>query len=81
VFPSPVVPCKEVVFSPAKAVPGTYQGAVNGMQGQFSVVAPQTVQATVPSQQNTGHGTGSLVAIVAVMMVLIAALVYLFRRE
>jgi len=73
--------CKEVQFTVAKAVPGTYQVAVNGMQGQFTVLAPRTVQGTVASQQHTGLGTGGLIAIAAIMVVLVVALVYVFRRE
>ena len=73
--------CKEVLFTVAKAVPGTYQVAINGMTGQFSVLAPRTVQGTVASQQHTGLGTGGLIAIAAIVVVLIVALVYVFRRE
>ncbi|MBN1856964.1 MAG: hypothetical protein JW846_08435 [Dehalococcoidia bacterium] len=73
--------CKQVVFAVARAVPGTYQVSVGGMQGQFSVLAPRTVQASVASRQHTGLGTGGLVAIAAVMVVLVFALVYVFRRE
>jgi hypothetical protein len=72
--------CKEVLFTVAKAVPGTYQVAINGMTGQFSVLAPRTVQGTVASQQHTGLGTGGLVAIIVVVLVLVGALVILFRR-
>jgi hypothetical protein len=73
--------CKQVVFAVARAVPGTYQVSVGGMQGQFSVLAPRTVQASVASTQHTGLGTGGLVAIAAMMVVLVFALVYVFRRE
>jgi len=71
--------CKQVVFTTAKAVPGTYQVSVNGMQGQFSVLAPRVVQTTVPSQQDVGLGTWGIVAIAAVAVALIAALVAMFR--
>jgi hypothetical protein len=73
--------CKQVVFTTAKAVPGTYEVSINGMQGQFSVLAPRTVQGMIASQQQTGLGTAGLVAIIAVAATLIAALVYVFRRE
>jgi len=72
--------CKEVLFTVAKAVPVTYQVAINGMTGQFSVLAPRTVQGTVASQQHTGLGTDGLVAIIVVVLVLVGALVILFRR-
>ena len=72
--------CKEVLFTIAKAVPGTYQVAINGMTGQFSVLAPRTVQGTVASQQQTGLGTGGLIAIIVVVLALVGALVILFRR-
>lgn len=73
--------CKEVVFTVARAVPGTYQLTVNGMQGQFSVLAPRTVQATVASSQNTGLGTWGIVAIVAVLIVLVVGLIAVFRAN
>lgn len=73
--------CKEVLFIVAKAVPGTYQVAIDGMTGQFSVLAPRTVQGTVASRQYTGLGTGGLIAIAAIVVVLVVALVYVFRRE
>ncbi len=73
--------CKEVVFRVARTVPGTYQIDVNGMQGQFTVLSPRTVQGTVASQRNTGLGTGGIIAIVAIMAALVALLVYLFRRD
>ncbi len=69
------------LFTVAKAVPGTYQVPIGGMQGQFSVLAPRTVQGTVASQQHIGLGTGGIIAIVAIMVVLVIALVYVFRRE
>jgi len=72
--------CKEVVFAVMKGVPGTYQVAVNGMHGQFTVMAPRTVQGTVPPQQESGLGAGSIIGIVAVMLTLVAALVHLFKR-
>jgi hypothetical protein len=72
--------CKTVVFTTSKAVPGTYQVSVNGMQGQFSVLAPRTVQGSIASQQDTGLGTGGIAAIAAVALALIGALVFLFKR-
>ncbi len=73
--------CKTVVFSVSRAVPGTYQVSINGMQGQFSVLAPRTVQASVPSQQDTGLGTVGLIVVVVVGLALIGALVILFRQS
>jgi len=73
--------CKEVVFIVTKVVPGTYQVSVNGMQGQFSVLSQRTVQSSIASQQDTGLGTGGLIAIVAIMIVLILALIYVFRKD
>jgi PKD repeat protein len=72
--------CQQVTFTVARAVPGAYQVAIDGMTGQFSVVAPRTVTQNVPSQQQTGLGTAGLIAIIAVMLVLIAALIVVFRR-
>ncbi len=72
--------CKQVIFALAKAVPGAYQVAVNGMTGQFTVLAPRTVQASVPSSQDTGLGTWGIAAIIAVAVALIAGLVFIFKQ-
>ncbi|MBE9505585.1 MAG: right-handed parallel beta-helix repeat-containing protein [Chloroflexi bacterium] len=73
--------CKTVVFTVAKSVPGTYDIDVNGMHGQFTVLAPRIVQASVPSQQDTSLGTAGIIAIVVVMIVLIIGLAAVFRRS
>ena len=54
--------------------------AVDGMVGQFSVLAPRTVTQNVPSQQDTGLGTWGIIAIVAVVVVLIVALIVIFKQ-
>jgi PKD repeat protein len=72
--------CQQVVFKTSRAIPGTYQVAIDGMTGQFSVLAPRTVTNNVPSQQQTGLGTAGIIAIIAVIIVLIAALIMVFRR-
>jgi len=72
--------CQQVTFNVTRAVPGAYQVAIDGMMGQFSVVAPRTVTQSVASQQQTGLGTAGLIAIIAVMLVLIGALIIVFRR-
>jgi len=73
--------CQQVIFKTSRAVPGTYQVAVDGMVGQFSVLAPRTVTNNVPSQQSTGLGTAGIIAIIAVLIVLIIALIMVFRRD
>ncbi len=73
--------CQQVVFKTSRAVPGAYQVAVDGMVGQFSVLAPRTVTNNVPSQQSTGLGTAGIVAIIAVLIVLILALIMVFKRD
>ncbi|MCK5585358.1 hypothetical protein KAJ02_04735, partial [Candidatus Bipolaricaulota bacterium] len=73
--------CKRVVFTTMKAVPGTYQVSVNGMEGQFSVLAPRVVQASVPSSQDVGLGTWGIVAIAAVAIVLVIGLVVIFKQN
>jgi len=50
------------------------------MTGQFSVLAPRTITNNVPSAQDNGLGTAGIVAIIVVMLVLIGALVVVFRR-
>ncbi|MFW6056930.1 MAG: PKD domain-containing protein, partial [Chloroflexota bacterium] len=72
--------CQTVAFTVSRAVPGTYQVAIEGMTGQFSVLSPRTVTRDVPSQQETGLGTAGIIAIIAVMIALIAALILVFRR-
>ncbi|MFW6056908.1 MAG: hypothetical protein ACOC9B_06335, partial [Chloroflexota bacterium] len=62
------------------AVPGTYQVAIDGMTGQFSVLAPETVTRDVPSEQDTGLGTWGIIAIIVIAIALIAALIYIFRQ-
>jgi PKD repeat protein len=73
--------CQQVVFKVSRAVPGTYQVAIDGMTGQFSVLAQRTVTRDVPSQQQTGLGTAGIIAIIAVLIVLILALILVFRRD
>jgi PKD repeat protein len=73
--------CQQVVFKTSRAVPGTYQVAIDGMTGEFSVLAPRTVTRDVPSQQQTGLGTAGIIAIIAVLVVLIAALIMVFKRD
>ena len=72
--------CKTAVFNVVKAVPGTYDVDINGQHGQFTVLAPRTIQASVPSSQDTGVGTAGIIAILAVMAALIAGLVVVFKR-
>jgi PKD repeat protein len=73
--------CQQVVFKTSRAVPGTYQVAIDGMTGEFSVLAPRTVTKNVPSQQQTGLGTTGIIAIIAVLIVLVAALIVVFKRD
>ncbi len=73
--------CQEVSFTVSRLVPGTYQVNVEGMTGQFSVLAPRTFVREVPSQVDTGIGTVGIIAIIAVVIVLIAALVMVFRTQ
>lgn len=72
--------CRQVTFTVARSVPGTYQVAIDGLTGQFSVLAPRTVTQSVASQQQNGLGTAGIIAIIAVMLALICALVVVFRR-
>jgi len=69
------------MFRVARAVPGTYQVAVDGMAGQFSVLTPRTVTNTVASQQSMGLGTAGIAAIIAILVVLVIALVVVFRKD
>lgn len=60
-----------VVFSVTKAIPGTYTVSLGGQQGQFTVVGGQA--------SGGGLDIGSTIAIV-IIIVLVAALVLVFRR-
>jgi PKD repeat protein len=71
--------CQQVTFRVSRAVPGTYQVSVDGMVGQFTVLAPRTVTQNVPSQQDTGIPTIGIVLIIIVALVLIFGLVLIFR--
>jgi len=73
--------CQQVSFRVTRAVPGTYQVSIDGMTGQFSVLAPRTVTNTVASQQNTGRGTAGIAAIIAVGVALVIALVMVFKKD
>ncbi len=75
--------CKLVVFMVSKALPGTYQVSVDGMQGQFSVLGPPrlVLADTAPPQQDTGLGTAGILAIVVVGIVLVIALVLILKKE
>jgi hypothetical protein len=62
---------QNVDFSITKAVPGIYTISLGGQQGQFTVVDSQSIGG--------GLDTGTTIAIV-IIAVLIAALVFVFRR-
>ena len=71
--------CQNVAFVVSKAIPGTYQVSLEGQEGQFTVLAPPT--ATYPSSGlGSGLGTGGIMTIVVVALVLIAAIVFLVAR-
>lgn len=72
--------CQTVVFKISRTVPGTYQVAIEGMAGQFSVLGPRTVTQEVPANTNGGLGTAGIIAIIVVALVLILALILVFRR-
>lgn len=76
--------CQSVTFNVARTHPGTYEVAVDGMPGQFSVIAPTNVPEikvqNVPPQETGGIGTAGIIAIVAVLIVLIAAIFVILRK-
>jgi len=71
--------CQQVTFTISRTIPGTYQVAIDGMTGEFSVLAPETVTGNIPSPPQTGLGTTGIV-VVAVMALLITAIVVVFRK-
>lgn len=76
--------CQPVTFTVARTHPGTYEVAVDGMPGQFSVIAPTNVPEVriqnVPPQETGGIGTAGIIAIVAVLIVLIGAIFVILRK-
>jgi len=69
---------KLVVFKTSRAVPGGYQVSVEGQAGQFSVLKPEITTSGTPTP-TAGLGTAGIVTIVVLAIILIVALVFLFR--
>lgn len=62
---------QNVAFTVTRSTPGTYQVLLEGQQGQFTV-------ATSPAPGKLG--TGTMIAIIAAIVVLVAAIVFVFIR-
>jgi len=69
---------KLVVFKVTKLTQGTYQVNVEGVLGQFTVLAPA---AAAPAGFGGPLGTGGIIAIVVVVIALVCVLVFGLRRE
>lgn len=65
-----------VVFTVIRATPGTYEVLVEGLRGQFTVVAP-----AAPTPSPSGLGTGTIIAIVVVVVAVIVFLVVRRKRS
>ena len=70
---------QNVVFSVSKSVAGVYQVSVEGQEGQFTVVA-------LPAAEEVGFwggplGTGGIIVIVVIAIVLALGLIFGLRRE
>jgi len=66
-----------------KPAPGTYGVAVEGQQGQFTVLAPARVveRPVAPSYFAGGLGTPGIIAIVVFAIALILGIVLVFARR
>lgn len=77
--------CEDLRFFVTRAAPGIYQVAIDGLTGQFTVLPtdatppPPGSEVVPPSAQN-GIGMPVILAIVGMMLLLIATLVFFFRR-
>lgn len=65
---------ENVVFTVRRSAPGTYEVSLEGLQGQFTVVAPSGTSSP------GGLDTGILIVIVAIIVVLIVAIVFVIVR-
>lgn len=78
--------CQSIVFTLSRTLPGTYEVAIDDLGGRFTVLPadaappPPPGGEVVPPSAQTGIGTPVILAIVGVMLLLIAALVFFFRR-
>jgi hypothetical protein len=79
--------CVEVVFAISRPEPGTYQAAIDAMNGEFTVVltvapppSPPGGEVVLPPRQD-GIATVTLLAIVGTMLILIALMVFFFQRD
>ncbi|MEA3442764.1 MAG: hypothetical protein U9R04_04695 [Chloroflexota bacterium] len=61
----------KIAFTVTRSTPGTYQVLLEGQQGQFTVAA-----SPAPGRL----GTGTIIAIIAAIVVLVAAIVFVFIR-
>jgi len=64
-----------VLFTVARADPGTYYVSVDGHEGQF------TVMGTPSTHWGGPIGTGGIIAIIVVVIALAVGLVFVFRRQ
>ena len=68
-----------VVFRTSKTVPGTYEVAMEGAQGQFIVLDISESTAQPSATASGGLGTAGIVTIVIIVLALIVAMVFIFR--
>ena len=73
--------CQQISFRLSRTTPGIYEVAIDGMTGEFSVLGPGTITNTPPPQQQSGLVTAGIIAIIAVMAILIAAIIMVFKRD
>ena len=79
--------CEEVILKVTRSQPGTYQVAIDNMVGEFTVLPvvpappPPPGDEVVPSAGREGISTATILAIVGAMLILIATLVFFFRRN
>jgi hypothetical protein len=65
---------QNVVFAVSRSTSGAYDVSLEGLQGQFTVAAPPATSSP------GGLGTGTLIVIAAIIVALIAAIVFVIAR-
>ena len=74
--------CEQVVFTTSRASPGAYEIDVNGASGRFSVVdSDGTAGTTVAPPRQTAIDTTGIIILSAVILVMVTALIIVFKRR
>jgi len=71
---------QNVAFTVTRSTPGTYEVSLEGLQGQFTVVASSAVAPSAATPSPGGLDTGTMIVIVAIIVALVAAIVFVIFR-